>query len=163
MMGVFGPGGLAALFLMQTRPVSRFLLRVTVILGARLSVLRGALLPPVIARTSRVGASRLAERSPRARLAVLRPACIIAASSSGGMLMSPVAPVIAWTATGVHRPAAGPRGSQQRGGGLAFGELRAHRFAFSRLTGGVMLLQAGGRVWEKKAVLHHVQVFSISR
>ncbi|TNN73786.1 hypothetical protein EYF80_015994 [Liparis tanakae] len=126
-MRVFGPGGLAALFLVQTRPVSRFLLGVTVIQEVRLSVLRVALLPPVIACAPRVGMSWLAERSPSTRLVVLRPSGMIAASSIGGMMLSPVVPVVAWTATGVRGPAVEPRGSQQGSSGLAFGEIGAHR------------------------------------
>lgn len=35
---------------------------------------------------------------------------------------------------------------------------RSSSFAFSRLTGEVKLLEAGGRGKEKKAVLRHVQV-----
>lgn len=96
MMGVFGHGGLAALFLMPTRPVSHVLLSVTVIQEARLPV-RVAFLHAVITYISRVGMSWLAEGSPRARLALLRPSCIIAASSSGRMMVSAVAPVIVWT------------------------------------------------------------------
>lgn len=108
MMGVFGPGGLAALFLMPARPVSCVLLCVTIILRVRRPV-RVACLHPVITYISRVGMSWLAERSPRTRLAVLRPHCIIAASSSGGGTVNAVAPVIVWTVTRVPGPAVEPR------------------------------------------------------
>ncbi len=70
--------------------------------------------------------SWLAEGSPRARLALLRPARIIAVSSSGGMIVSAVAPVIVRTVIRVPGPAVEPRRSQQRSGGLALGERRAH-------------------------------------
>lgn len=107
MMGVFGPGGLAALFLMATRPVSRILLIVTVLYEARLPV-RVTSLHAVVTCISRVRVSRLAEGSPRARLAVLRPARIIAASSPGGLMMSAVAPVVARTVIRVSGPAVEP-------------------------------------------------------
>lgn len=128
MLGVFGPGRLAALHLVRSRPVSRLLPTVTILREARLSLLSAALRPAVIGRRiSRVRVSRLAERSPCARLAVLRPARVIVASSSGGMmLMSPVAPVIA--RTGVPGPVVRCRGSQQGSSGLAFGEIGAHRW-----------------------------------
>lgn len=110
MMGVLGPGGLAALFLMPTRPVPRILLSVTVIKVARVMV-RVAFLHAVITYISRVCMSWLAEGSPRARLAVLSPGSIIAASSSGGMMVSAVAPVIARSVTRVPGPAVEPRRS----------------------------------------------------
>ena len=96
-MGVFGPGGLAALLLMPTRPVSHILLSVPII------PVRVALLRPVITCMSRgVCMSRLAERSPGARLALLRPASILSSScSSGGVMMvSAVAPVVPWSVVG---------------------------------------------------------------
>lgn len=107
MMGVFGPGGLAALFLMATRPVSCILLIVTVLYEARLPV-RVTSLHAVVTYISRVRVPRLAEGSPRARLVVLRPARIIAASSPGGLMMSAVAPVVARTALRVSGPAVEP-------------------------------------------------------
>lgn len=115
MMGMFGPGGLAALFVVPTGPVSRVLRRVAVVLTVRVTFLQTVV-------TSRVRVSRLAEGSPRACLALLRPARIIAASSRGGvvmmlmmlgmvmlLLLRAVAPVIPRTAAGVAGPAVEPR------------------------------------------------------
>lgn len=119
MMGVFGPGGLAALFVVPTGPVSRVLRRVAVVLAVRVTFLQAVV-------TSRVRVSRLAEGSPRACLALLRPARIIAASGRGGVMMMmlmmlgmvmlllllllrAVAPVIPRTAAGVAGPAVEPR------------------------------------------------------
>lgn len=116
MVGMFGPGGLAALFVVPTGPVSRVLRRVALVLTVRVTFLQAVV-------TSRVRVSRLAEGSPRACLALLRPARIIAASSRGGVMMMvlmmlgmvmllllrAVAPVIPRTAAGVAGPAVEPR------------------------------------------------------
>lgn len=117
MVGMFGPGGLAALFVVPTGPVSRVFRRVAVVLTVRVTFLQAVV-------TSRVRVSRLAEGSPCACLALLRPARIIAASSRGGVMMMlmmlgmvmllllllrAVAPVIPRTAAGVAGPAVEPR------------------------------------------------------
>lgn len=122
MVGMFGPGGLAALFVVPTGPVSRVLRRVAVVLTVRVTFLQAVV-------TSRVRVSWLAEGSPCACLALLRPARIIAASCRGGVMMMmvlmmlgmvmlvmllllllrAVAPVIPRTAAGVAGPAVEPR------------------------------------------------------
>lgn len=110
MMGVFGFGGLAALLLMPARLVPHVLLSVTVIHEVRLPVRVALLHPGMLTYMSRVGVSRLAERSPRTGLTVLRPGCTITASSSGGLMMvSAVAPVTVRTMIRVRGPAAEPR------------------------------------------------------
>lgn len=116
-MRVFGSGGLAALLLMPARPVSHVLLSVAVVrqVGLPVSVL-AFLRPVMIGNISGVAVSRLAERSPRARLTVLRPAaCILAASSSGGMMLMlmlmmvrAVTPVTVGTVIRVRGPAVEP-------------------------------------------------------
>lgn len=109
-MGVLGPGGLAALLLMPTRPVPHVLLGVIQVTRMPVRVLASR--RAVLTLIPRVRVSRLAEGSPRARLALLRPACILAASSSGGLMLrmlSAVAPVVSWSATGVCGPAVEPR------------------------------------------------------
>lgn len=94
--GGFGPAGLAALFLVQ----SASLLLLGILQETRLPV--GSLCPYM----SGVGVLWLAQRSPRARLAVIRPACIVAACSSGGVMVA-VAPVR--TVIRVRRLAVWPR------------------------------------------------------
>ena len=150
-MGVFGPGGVAALLLVSARPVPRILLRGTILHQAGLPV-RVALLHPVVIVSSGVGVSWPAERSAGARLAVLRPARVVPASSSGGMRMvRAVTPVPVRTVIRVRGPAVEPRRPEQRSSGLAFWERGAHRSLSTRSTGEVSVLEAGGRVKEKKS------------
>lgn len=119
LVGMFGPGGLAALLVVPTRPLCRILLRViALVLPVGVTFLQ-----PVVT-TSRVSVPWLAEGSLRACLALFRPARIIAASSRGGMmlmLLRAVAPVIARTSLSAE-----PRRSEQGGGGVALGQSGAH-------------------------------------
>ena len=163
-MGVLGPGGLAALLLVPARPVPHVLLGVVQV--TRLPVSLVAPLRAGVTVIPRVRVSRLAGGSPRARLALLRPARVLAASSSGGLMLgmlSAVAPVVSWSAAGVCGPAVEPRWSQQGGGGLAFGQRGAHRplsLAWRAKWWSCWRLEVEQR--KKEAVLRHVQVLSIS-
>lgn len=79
--------------------------------------------------------------------------------------MRAVAPVTVRTVLRARGPAVEPRRSQQRSGRLAFGERGAHRRLSLPFAGEVKLLEAEGRVKEKRGSppLLHVQVFSLSR
>lgn len=123
MGGMFGLHGPAPLFLMPACLGHRLLRGVTVIRGAFVLVgvtsLHGGI-------ASGAGVPRLAQGSPRTRLTVLRPARIVPASGSGGGLVRAEAPRVARGAAGVRGPAFEPRWSEQRRGGVAFGESGAH-------------------------------------
>lgn len=106
MGGMFGLRGPAPLFLMPACLLPR-LLRSTVVIRKAFVLMGVTSLHEGI--SSGAGVSRLAQGSPRTRLTVLRPARIVPASGSGGMMVGAVAPVIARGAARVHGPAFQPR------------------------------------------------------
>lgn len=123
MGGMFGLHGPAPLFLVPACLVSRLLRSITAIREALLLV---GVTSVDAGFTSGAGVSRLAQGSPRARLTLLRPARIVPASGSGGVMVGAVAPVIARGAARGLGPAFEPRRSEQRRGGVAFGQSGAH-------------------------------------
>lgn len=106
MGGMFGLHGPAPLLLVPACFVSRLLRSITLIREALLLV---GVTPLHAGFTSGAGVSRLAQGSPRTGLTLLRPARIVPASGSGGVMVRVVAPVIARGAARGLGPAFEPR------------------------------------------------------
>lgn len=122
----FGFGGLAALCVMPARPVPLHLL-LLLLQVARLPVGAAPLHPVLVSNVPGLGVSWLAQGSLRAGLTILCPSCVLRRMMMRKRRMSAGAPM----PTGIHvrGPAAEHRGSEQGGGGVAFGERRAHASA----------------------------------
>lgn len=121
---MFGLHGPAPLFLVPACLVSR-LLRCIALIPEALVLMGVTSVHP--GTTSGAGVSRLTQGSPRTRLTLVRPARIVPASGSGGVMVRAVAPVIPGSSARVLGPAFEPRRSEQRRGGVAFGQSGAHR------------------------------------
>lgn len=120
---MFGLHGPAPLFLVSACLASRLLRSIAVIREALVLVGVTSVHPGT---TSGADVSRLTQGSPRTRLTLLRPARIVPASGSGGVMVGAVAPVIPRSSTRVLGPVFEPRRSEQRRGGVAFGQSGAH-------------------------------------
>lgn len=106
MGGMFGLHGPAPLLLVQACFVSCLLRSITVTREALVLV---GVTPLHAGFTSGASVSRLAQGSPRTGLTLLRPARIVPASGSGGLMVGAVAAVVARGAARGLGPAFVPR------------------------------------------------------